>query len=741
MLKQPSPIRYVLVVVMLWAFDSPLAAQDPITTDSSEAETPPVRPVASRAVEIIRESQPDTIDELLSAIDNLIKLGAPDLAHEYLQQVLTKATDEATLAQIANDYGSAFLIRIARDDRLAPAGHELAAKSLAAARHLAQTPSRIDQLIDALRSADVSRRRRALRHLGDAGDAAVWPLAKATADAISPAERSQLLLGLISLGPDAVEPMYALRRAPSPQLRAVAIDVLGHAETQSRALTHLYYPTLMDPAPEVQQSAARIWQVLGIASPTIEQAIPQLRTRIRDLLDHGDLFAFADHQGLSSSWRFDMEMSQLVADRVPRPAAAAIEAARLADDLYRLNPATREDQVLFIEAQVAASKWKHGLDAPLAQAAPDFLQQIAGMGVDVVEQALADAIKHDLTTAAAGLAEILGAYRDPAVLQGWEGRPRPLVQALRHGDRRVAFAAGSAIMEIDPQQAYVGAADMMDLAGFLAGSNGTRRALLIHPRLDQGSNILGLLQQSGVIGDQVVEARRALQQSRQHPDYEFILLSDRVYGPRWYELYQQLRRDPRVGRLPIAILAQSIHLNEIRQLTLSDKRTMVYPEPYSVETVRSLLDELYANLAGHATSADMRLSQASAAIRWMDHIAADESRYRFYELMPWEERLADSLYTPQLARPAMRALARWATPEAQLALVDYASQGDHPEEMRRAAAHAFNYAVHQRGLQLTGRQVARQYDRYNASETQSVATQEILGAILDVIESDPDVGS
>ena len=57
-----------------------------------------------------------------------------------------------------------------------------------------------------------------------------------------------------------------------------------------------------------------------------------------------------------------------------------------------------------------------------------------------------------------------------------------------------------------------------------------------------------------------------------------------------------------------------------------------------------------------------------------------------------------------------------------------------PIETRRASAGAFGESVLRYGILLSTKEILRQYDRYNQSETEDRATQKVLGAILDALE-------
>jgi hypothetical protein len=74
-------------------------------------------------------------------------------------------------------------------------------------------------------------------------------------------------------------------------------------------------------------------------------------------------------------------------------------------------------------------------------------------------------------------------------------------------------------------------------------------------------------------------------------------------------------------------------------------------------------------------------------------------------------------------------------PQAQRALMNFASQPVLPVHSRSAAADAFRKNVGLHGVLLTSGEILMQYDRYNASESSDADTQRVLGALLDTIEA------
>lgn len=137
--------------------------------------------------------------------------------------------------------------------------------------------------------------------------------------------------------------------------------------------------------------------------------------------------------------------------------------------------------------------------------------------------------------------------------------------------------------------------------------------------------------------------------------------------------------------------------------------------------------------AREAVLPEVRTTQAAAAMNWLAKIAADNRS--FYEVRRAAGAIEAALAHEETAGSSIAALAVLGTPASQRALVDYASDGSLPVAARGEAARAFHASVSRFGVLLTTDEIAAQYDRYNASAAADSQTQQVLGALLDTIES------
>ena len=130
-----------------------------------------------------------------------------------------------------------------------------------------------------------------------------------------------------------------------------------------------------------------------------------------------------------------------------------------------------------------------------------------------------------------------------------------------------------------------------------------------------------------------------------------------------------------------------------------------------------------------------RLIQARACLDWFGKILADQSTYGFYNPVRHQEPILDALFFPLLCNPAAGALANIPTPEAQKALLALASQNTEILEHRKQAAAAFDLHVKHHRVLLTRDEIRQQYDLYNKNIGGLQEEVDILGGLLDSIET------
>ena len=134
--------------------DMPLPEAPPVEGEAAEGEAggavPP--PTDSPAVRAIRMRRPQSADELLLAIDQLIRLGRFDVARQYLDQLNNLNLDDVDLTRLQQRFGTGPLLRLMRTPELAPQGQTFATSALEAARRVSLDPQRLRAWADQLGS-------------------------------------------------------------------------------------------------------------------------------------------------------------------------------------------------------------------------------------------------------------------------------------------------------------------------------------------------------------------------------------------------------------------------------------------------------------------------------------------------------------------------------------------------------------------------------------------------------------
>ncbi len=691
---------------------------------------------ANTAIEAIRELDPETPAELLRAVETLLNLNQGEAAAEYVEKVVALDPDEPTMIALYHELGPAFFIRLTRASALGEAAGPFARKVLETQQRFATNPERIRDLVGKVQTSDPEIRNAAVSGLRDAGSAAVAELLPSLAAAHGTDSQLQLEWAMRQLGSNAIGPLMGALQSPDPGLRGAAMRSLGQLNA-GQAVPFLIAPAFdPDEKPAVRQAAGEALLDLLGKRPDIAQAEPYLDTTARRWFREGLPLNLTGGEigadGLTTVWSWDNDAQAPTSREMPTPAATAQFAAWLAEDLYRLQPDNSSYERLFIATQLAAGKLLGGLDTPLAKSYPALYDRLTQLPVSQLEAVLDEEL-HRNEAAAMGAAELMGDMANTEVLSGSGGAARPLAKALRHADPRVRLAALEAIVKLDPSAPYLGAADFIEQLVFFANTEGQRRILVVHPRGIEAETLAGMATSWGFAADATGTGRGALKRALKNPDYEAILISDAV--ERWTELLQQIRRDPRTGRIPVGLIVREPAWIRAEQLARSDPLTIAHPLPHDASTLGTALQRTLGQESISRMSAETRLASGRRALGWLADLVAAHRSYPFYEVLAREEVLTAALNVPEFAALAAQALGEAGTPAAQTALVEAASQLARPLELRQAAAKAFETAVQRHGVQLTSTQILAQYTRYNASEKQDADIQQILGSLLNSIEA------
>lgn len=737
----------VLLAAALMLVAAPLSAQDDPFAEAAARPTPPQAPVAEGKNQGDKDSagppavikdptllailgtEPTTPIATINAIDMLLDYNRPDLAGGFVQKLLAEDLGDAEWFDLYRAAGPDKVLRTGLTAGL-DRGPELARKILDAAERHVTSAGYIDALVNGLMDADTFARSKALsdlRLLGDVGAAAlIDQLVKPERESDWPRIRDALTW----FGKDAEGPLVAAWNSNSAKLRVEALQALGQFSSPESMLT-LMGASVSEPDGSLNQSVANrsLVRQLGHA-PDRAASCQTLSKSARDhLLGHSGPRSFREE---SRWWRWDPEQRKLTHSWISKSAISAIRAFRCARDLAAAQPDREDYKRLYWLARFEAAKLAGGFETGLPA------DVIAGFGREVdapfVNRVLADALELQLVPAAIAACELLGESRDPSLLAADNGRSPPLVRALGMGSVQLTFAACYAIARIDPQDTFAGNSQYIDSLVYLSRSTGTRYALAGHVRNDVAQTLATLASAAGYQATSVTRAADLVRFARSVPDVEVILLTEALGEPGFAELLQELRSGPRTCRLPVLLLVGPESLEDAQRLASRYRNVLASPIPGDASIMTRQLDNLWQMVDHLDADESARIEYARVAQELLVRYADEHERYSFFDLHQYDVDLSQLLAFPASAHQACKLLGRIGTAHAQLNLVNTASNLQLPEALRREAAESFARAVGTRGIMLDRQAILQQYDRYNASASESAETIAILGYVLDVIE-------
>jgi HEAT repeat protein len=727
--------------------DAPPPQADPTVEVATEPKDAPAKKVQKKqigkqaveaaprqyplAVQVVLESKPRTPADLVRATATLINLGEPELAKPYVEQLQSAQLDDAQLAALISQLTSAPFFKIAGEPLLKPEGAAFADRVFAASAKVARDPARLSALVDQLGDPSLGRQQQAAAELLNAHEHAAFPLIVVLGDPNKTSIHRRAFDVLIALGDDAVQPLLAVLDSQHDPLRAAAARVLG--ELRVFSAVGVLAGIAASPGTSDALGRATTEAVVAItdAEPSLPGAARLLHRELGETLS-GQRPLALDPDGLMPLWVWDRATRQPIAIRLPPDTARAYLAARPAGQLLNLLPEQAEDRLLIWTALLQADAYRAGLDSPPPTDDHSAFTLLEEQGVEVVENVLSYAMGNGYMPAATVAAQILGGLGDQEALRGVAGKPSALVLAARSDDRRLRFAAIEAIVKLEPNDHFPGLSYLTDGLVYFATGFGQRRAAVGFPNPSIAQELAGMLNALGFEADAATNGRDLFLTASRSNNYELILLSSRLDRPETKLLYQELRKDPRTAQTPILVLAEDEELPDLRDLIGADRLSIAMIRPRDLTGMQFVVESVMARAGDRILPVDVRARQASAALKWMAEL--QERAPKLFDFRSHEKHLAEILYVPSLSPLAAAILSQHGTHFSQQTLLALANRNTQPLVSREAAAAAFGESVRRFGVRLTKPEISQQYARYNASETEDQASQELLGSILDAIE-------
>lgn len=679
-------------------------------------------------VRSVRLADPKTPDELLKAIGKLLDVEAIGDARLYLDQLVKQNLSQQQLFELFQLRGTEFFYQLHATDELAPAGQNFAKQVLTAAKAYAVSPQRIGALVKKLSDEDINVRSSALSQLKRIGPTAYAAMLEVFADENRSAEFNGVRGALQHLEDDATEILIAAARSGHDRIQAEAYVALTKLRTEEAVEFVGYLYLSPKTSATVKQLALRSLQRV-YATVDRQSLYRDIAAGAKSSLKVIETASASQTQ--VNDWSFDNQKKKFVRTQIPTTLAAKRLAAIQAELLYEIQPGTTFNRQLFMLTQLESAKRAVGPDAVVDAEA--LLKKFGNPASYELNNLLKRAMQLRLMPAAIAICELMKKQADPAVLQS--AQRSQLIEAILYGDRHLQFAAFDAINAIDPQVAYVGSSHVMDLAVFLTETQGIEKVLVGHLLGPSSQSYARVVSGSGLSVSSARNGHQFFNTAVESPDYKMFIVTESLAKPAARELIQLLRSDWRTRQVPIGFVGESpSSLNSIRILAQTDPLLRPLELNFDSGIVASQLSQIQSLSSSWPVSATARLLHRQVAADWMLRRIDQKRESDFYQIHKHEESVFRLLAVDGYSSKACQMIAKLGTAKSQEALANFASQSGYSIQQREIAAQCFADSVERFGTLLTTAQIQQQYDRYNATETDSVEVQKLMGRLLDAIE-------
>lgn len=715
-----------------FALDAPVDAPAPTPAAQVPSEE------ASVIVDQLRRYAAGTPRQLGVAIREAIRMRLWDELESFLDPSRISALAPGEQARVAAVVGGPLLARARTEAALAPEVRETLATLESAAATAAVDPAALDDAIRALGSDSRDAQLGATRRLLGGGDAALAKLAAAAAQPDPPAPRARIVEVLRGFGGAAVEAVTQLALYGTDAVRPGALRTL-YALDRRRAtgplVAALHAPT----------STAEEREVAAAALERMFRSLPSRReteTYLHELLTRTErAYALADHSYPADSvWQTD-DARTSVSPTTPTPPVAmarrAIDVAEMLRRVGNLHPSISSaavradlryrllvDPAFGGEADLSAvqSRWGNAVIAPgsLSRLLADSLGEGSPRADSLGDPAAAIAVLR-----------LMSAAGDTDVVYSSGADPSPLVAAASHSIPRVRYEAASTIGSLAPKRPYASSSVVLDRWIEMSRLDDAPLALMIMNQPETAQQMDSHLAELGYRVVRYSSARELVRGVDEGGDVQLIVAATEPPDMMAVEMVDRVRRRPFGGSAPMLLVGP---LSE-RLETISDRWAAPTVAITPPRTVRSLAATLYPMIEAEALpplSPAERQGFALEGIAILSELSG-EGTERLYDLPSHEGALIDAGRRAGFDAPSLAVLSALGTPESQELLASLAASSTRDIDLRQRAADAFVSSIERFGTRLSRRQVASQYDRFNA--TADEAGRAVIGRILDAMEA------
>ncbi|MDR1053764.1 MAG: hypothetical protein LBL39_06275, partial [Planctomycetaceae bacterium] len=411
----------------------------------------------------------------------------------------------------------------------------------------------------------------------------------------------------------------------------------------------------------------------------------------------------------------------------------------------------------YVSALFEYFSYINGLDNQLDLESSGLLRVATSLPLVQLNRVMTDAIAEEHFEVAKVAAIIWGrignlqSFTHPA-----NGQPHPLVRAVAAPDRRLRFAALETIMKLNPTAAYQGSSLVAETLVWFARAEGQKIVVVIHPKLAEASRFAGYFIPLGYSNELATTCRKGFLLAAESPDVELVVVDLVNQNQAVSEFVQLLRKDNRTHDIPVAIYkgepqkkTKTFQGNpntlESQSMQMIDRLmpnspfvtslSQTYPRPVNDEATQFIEADLLQKTGAVRVPAEIRLEQAEKSINWIKQtITAAQTGQKIYKYENLDDIVLRAIGSCKHIIAGLEIATEIKSANMQSAIYNTAADATLPLTTRQHAAKLFEESIKKHGILLHGKQVQHLYDRYNASESETKESQELLSRIIDVVE-------
>lgn len=699
--------------------------------DSTPKATPEPATATGLTADDLLLSKPETPEQLMQAVVQLTDLGQAASAKGYLDQLLKANPNDELILKLRDQYGPAAFLRLANNKALQPQSVTLLNKMEKAFRAYATDPARINALINDL-SGTPTQREIAIIQLKSAGEIVAPPILKQLSQSEDPARNDELTFALTQLGEPVVEPLIAALRAPQEKIRKIAADVLGDLARPADAL-YLWNPAFSQSQPQSVQVAARL-ALAKILGKNPRKTYELNRHEAQLVLKNAALHLYQKHEAKSeteSVWVWDNTAQTVVKKQLPAQEVNLIEGLRLAKEALEMSPDKQDVQTLYLAMALALEAYQVGWNQPLPEGPGTAFNLALLSGPSAVSRVLALAMKQGHTPSALAALKALGQIGSRTLLHEQLDKHSSLIAALNYPDRRVQFAAATAILQLDPAKPFPGATRVISILTRALQGEGTQAAIVVDTSIPRGQTMAGIFHELGYDTTPVQTGMAGFKAATARMDIEFIALEYNI--SRWglSQTIANLRADSRTANIPIIIYGPLRLQNKIEHSTRYYPLVKYIVESQNTDDVGNQIKPFLNSMKTPELTGKLRSEYRAAALYWLSHIASSQ-RTNIYNLKPAEKPLLDLVSDRNLASNALITLGAIPTRSAQADLVQVITTPTFAADVREIAALQLAFHIQKFGVLVDSMQVAELQKAYQAAKDPKLNTAlaSVMGTLM-----------